>query len=212
MHLKKYSWRFLVLAAVVLETACRNAALPPATSAPLSGIAPIRQTVEEDTGPASDIFRDILENAISIDESPPITQVIVHKGERYMDLFAGETRIRRYAIRLGGSPEGAKTRQGDRKTPEGDYQIDWRNPNSRYYKSLHISYPNATDRRQANTRGVDPGGDIMIHGLPNAMNREEYYHYIGERDWTDGCIAVSNAAMDELWILIRNGTPIQIRP
>jgi murein L,D-transpeptidase YafK len=105
---------------------------------------------------------------------------------------------------------GAKERQGDAKTPEGRYVIDWHNPQSKYRRSLHISYPGPADRERAAARGIDPGGDIMIHGLA-----PKFAHY-GRRhrlfDWTNGCIAVTNEEMDEIWGMVKDGTPIIIYP
>ncbi len=137
-------------------------------------------------------------------------KVVVYKSKRQMQLFRAGKVLRTYRIALGDNPVGHKRQEGDEKTPEGAYVLDWRNPNSRYYKSIHISYPNAQDREQARRRGVSPGGDIMIHGrngpivLPDGTWKW--------KDWTDGCIAVTNAEMDEIWKLVKNGTPIQINP
>jgi murein L,D-transpeptidase YafK len=137
-------------------------------------------------------------------------KVVVHKSKRQLQLLRAGKVLRTYRIALGDNPVGHKRQEGDEKTPEGAYVLDWRNPNSRYYKSIHISYPNAQDREQARRRGVSPGGDIMIHGrngpivLPDGTWKW--------KDWTDGCIAVTNAEMDEIWKLVKNGTPIQINP
>jgi len=88
--------------------------------------------------------------------------------------------------------------------------LDWRNPKSRFYRALHVSYPNAEDRRRAHSRGVDPGGGIMIHGLPGKLAEIDRDH--AKSDWTDGCVAVTNHEMDEIWELVDDGTPIEIRP
>lgn len=130
-------------------------------------------------------------------------QVIVSKKDRKLELLYQGKVIRTYHVALGGSPVGHKTQQGDQKTPEGDYVIDFRNPRSQFHKSMHISYPNASDRAQARQRGVSPGGDIFIHGGSPENN---------VRDWTWGCIAVTNAEIDEIWKLVPNGTPIAIKP
>jgi murein L,D-transpeptidase YafK len=125
-----------------------------------------------------------------------------------MMLYRGGQQIRTYKVSLGGEPKGAKALQGDHRTPEGDYVIDARNEHSHYYKSLHVSYPNAADRERAQKLKASPGGDIMIHGLPNGEG------YIGKahllHDWTDGCIAVTDGEMDEIWKLVP--TVVQIRP
>ncbi|TDQ50322.1 L,D-transpeptidase-like protein [Permianibacter aggregans] len=143
-------------------------------------------------------------------DDPMISKVLVLKSERKMQLLAGESVAREYRISLGDNPIGHKQQQGDERTPEGHYLIDFRNPQSRYHRSLHITYPNAVDKQNAKTRGVSPGGDIFIHGLPNGMGWMESA-FVG-RDWTDGCIAVTNAEIEEIWRLVKNGTPIEIRP
>jgi murein L,D-transpeptidase YafK len=118
--------------------------------------------------------------------------------------------LRSYKVALGGEPIGPKTRQGDHRTPEGLYVLDSRNPNSHFYKALHISYPNAKDIAAAQKLRVSPGGDIMLHGLPKE------YAWVGKahalHDWTDGCVAVSDEEMDEIWKLVHVGTPIEIKP
>jgi len=118
--------------------------------------------------------------------------------------------IKSYRIALGGTPVGRKEQQGDHKTPEGLYTIVGRNPSSQYHRALRVSYPNAEDRARAAKRGVPPGGDIMIHGLPNG------YGWVGRghlaKDWTDGCIAVTDQEIEEIWTLVADGTPVEIRP
>ena len=158
--------------------------------------------------------QDILNGAIAAEQLPKVTSIKVYKGKRYMDVFAGDTIIRRYAIRLGFEPVGHKTEEGDGKTPEGKYLLDWRNPKSQFYKSFHVSYPNKMDKKQAKERAVSPGGDIMIHGSSNKLEQvgDSLYHYIPNSDWTFGCIAISNAAIDELWVLMADNTPIEILP
>src|SRR5581483_1824173 len=122
-------------------------------------------------------------------------RVVVIKSERVLRLYSDGNVIKSYKVALGGDPVGAKTRQGDHKTPEGQYILDSRNAHSQFYRSIHISYPNARDRAAARQSGVSPGGDVFIHGLPNG------YGWIGAshrmKDWTDGCIALTNAEMDE---------------
>ena len=134
-----------------------------------------------------------------------ITRVVVNKGRREMLLLSGESVVRTYRIALGRDPVGHKMQEGDGRTPEGRYTIDRRNPRSAYHLSLHISYPNEQDRERAGVLGVDPGGDIMIHGLPNEGGTRE-------GDWTRGCIAVTDAEMDEIWDLVPDGTPVEIGP
>jgi murein L,D-transpeptidase YafK len=137
-------------------------------------------------------------------------EVLVLKKEHTLTLLSKGKAIQTYKVALGGSPVGAKERQGDHKTPEGHYILDRRNPNSQYYKSIHVSYPNEADRKKAGSRGVSPGGDIMIHGLPNGYGKVGAMHRL--HDWTDGCIAVTDSEMDEIWKLVPDGTPIEIRP
>ncbi len=144
------------------------------------------------------------------DTQPEVNQVLVKKKERRLYLLSGETVVRSYRIGLGDNPSGHKLYEGDERTPEGDYTLDWRNSNSDFYKSIHISYPNSRDRELASAWGLDPGGSIMIHGLPNEAEDMEFA-YVG-LDWTDGCIAVSNEEMDEIWQLVADGTPIRILP
>jgi murein L,D-transpeptidase YafK len=120
--------------------------------------------------------------------------------------------VREYRINLGDSPNGHKERQGDERTPEGDYVLDWRNPRSTYHKSIHVSYPNGEDKASASARGLDPGGMIMIHGRPNYIDSPRILAEYDNRDWTNGCIAVKNAEMDEIWVAVRDGTPIRILP
>ena len=131
-------------------------------------------------------------------------RVLVDKSDRQLYLMRGGEVWKSYPIGLGFTPQGHKRQQGDGRTPEGDYVLDWRNPQSSFYLSLHISYPNDEDRTRAHSRGVSPGGDIFIHGRHNPSARN--------RDWTWGCIAVTDQAMDEIWAAVPNGTPITIRP
>lgn len=131
------------------------------------------------------------------------TLVHVDKSDRKLTLFRGKEVIASYPIRLGARPTGHKQREGDEKTPEGRYTLEYKNPNSRYHLSIRISYPNAEDRRRAAAAGYSPGGEIMIHG-GNAWWRPF--------NWTDGCIAVTDQQMRVIWRLVDVGTPIQIDP
>jgi murein L,D-transpeptidase YafK len=135
-------------------------------------------------------------------------EILVIKSARALHLLSDGETIRSYDISLGAAPAGHKKSEGDERTPEGRYEIDWRNPNSIAHLSLHISYPNAADQAAAKVAARDPGGNIMIHGLPNGWGALGALHLI--RDWTDGCIAVTNAEMREIWSLVPNGTPITI--
>ena len=137
-------------------------------------------------------------------------RVVVIKSQRKLFLMRDGQPLREMDIALGLAPTGHKTRSGDSRTPEGVYLLDARNPDSDFFLSMHVSYPNETDVARAAGLGVDPGGAIMIHGLPNDMRYDES-HYLGW-DWTDGCIAVSNADMIDIWLMTPDMTPIEIRP
>lgn len=137
-------------------------------------------------------------------------RVVVLKKERTLQLIGAGRVIKTYKVALGGDPVGRKTQQGDHKTPEGIYLLDSRNAHSQFHRSIHISYPNARDRAAARQHGVSPGGDVFVHGLPNG------YGWVGAghraTDWTDGCIAVTNEGIEEIWSAVADGTPIEIRP
>jgi murein L,D-transpeptidase YafK len=136
--------------------------------------------------------------------------VRVLKSERRLELLSEGEVVRRYAIALGGKPIGHKHFEGDRRTPEGRYVLDWRNAESCCVKSLHISYPNAADVAAASKAGLSPGGMIMIHGPPNWLAAFDWL--LQMFDWTDGCIAVSEEEMLEIWSMVPTGTPIEIEP
>jgi murein L,D-transpeptidase YafK len=137
-------------------------------------------------------------------------RVLVLKNERRLILMNKGAILRSYKVALGRQPVGRKIRQGDGRTPEGKYILDNRNGRSRFYRSIHISYPNCGDIANAKKRGVNPGEGIMIHGLPRGF--EDLADVHTKRNWTRGCIAVSNREMDEIWAMVPNGTPIEIRP
>jgi murein L,D-transpeptidase YafK len=137
-------------------------------------------------------------------------RVVVRKSERTLYLMKGRTVLRSFKVALGLEPEGHKLREGDFRTPEGSYALVERNPDSDYFLSIRISYPNSADTRRARNRGYAPGGAIMIHGQPNVPTRSaEYYR---RTDWTDGCIAVSNSDMVDIWLMTTRNTPIDILP
>lgn len=142
--------------------------------------------------------------------TPAVDKVLVVKSERRLHLQRSGETIRSYRISLGKQPKGAKEREGDLKTPEGFYWIDWRKPSEKYQLSLHISYPNARDLARAKAAGVPPGGMIMIHGTPLDEEYPEWFFHT--LDWTEGCIAMKNDDMREVWSLVRDGTLIEIRP
>lgn len=137
-------------------------------------------------------------------------QILVLKSKRTLILLRAGKPIGWYRVALGRNPLGPKTREGDGRTPEGRYVVDWRNEESRFYRSLRISYPSNEDMEKARARGVPPGGNIMIHGLPPSPEFVRALHPVW--DWTEGCIAVTNAEMDEIWAAVDEGTPIEIRP
>lgn len=149
-----------------------------------------------------------------IKKHSPISEIRVYKSQRQLQLIHQNQVIRNYTMRLGFTPEGHKQQEGDGKTPEGRYEIDWRNAQSVFYKSLHISYPNTQDRAQAQQRGISPGGDIMIHGSSNGprIQSQRMMQYLPKKDWTLGCISVRNNDIDEIWQLVKNKTPITIYP
>jgi murein L,D-transpeptidase YafK len=141
---------------------------------------------------------------------PAVDRVVVRKAERRLLLMQGGNVVRSYRVQLGLNPVGQKERSGDFRTPEGTYRLERRNPRSDYFLSIKVSYPNQADLRRARVRHWDTGGSIMIHGLPNYLRHEpEYYE---NTDWTDGCIAVSNADMVEIWMLTPDNVPIDILP
>lgn len=137
-------------------------------------------------------------------------RVIVRKAERKLMLMRGDRVLRSFDVALGLSPRGPKQREGDFRTPEGNYTLSSRNPNSDFFLAIQVSYPGPQDVRRAAEAGLAPGGKIMIHGQPNRPSRSpEYYR---TRDWTNGCIAVSNADMVDIWLMTPDNAPIQILP
>jgi len=137
-------------------------------------------------------------------------KILVEKKARQLTLLWQGHLMKRYRISLGTNPIGPKTREGDQKTPEGLYVIDYRRPDSRYCRALHISYPNERDQELARIQRVTPGRDIMIHGLGEDFSWMGSLHYVF--DWTDGCIAVTDDEIEEIWKLTPVGTPVEIRP
>jgi len=137
------------------------------------------------------------------------TKVLVVKSDHKMLLYNGDRVIRIYKVAIGRGGLDAKERQGDHRSPEGEYVVDRRKPNSRFHRALHISYPNEFDRQRAHRLGVDPGGEIMIHGIQNGLGWIGLLHRAV--DWTDGCIAVTDSEIDEIWAAVPDGTPIEIR-
>ncbi len=137
-------------------------------------------------------------------------RVVVEKSARRLTLMKSGSVLKSYRIALGRNPIGNKERQGDNRTPEGIYKIDRRNAGSRYHRALHISYPTPAQTEKARKLGINPGGEIMIHGLPADLAWVGSLHRMF--DWTRGCVAVTDAEIDEIWMVVPNGTTIQIRP
>ena len=140
---------------------------------------------------------------------PLADRVLILKSAHTMTLYAHGTPLRTYRVALGRGDGSAKNHEGDHNTPEGTYVIDARNPHSRFHRALHVSYPNAMDRAHAAARHEKPGGDIMIHGLQNGLGWLGQLHQLV--DWTDGCVAVTDAEMDEVWSAVSTGTRVDIK-
>lgn len=136
--------------------------------------------------------------------------VVVKKSKFRLYLIADNKVFKSFRISLGAKPKGHKQQEGDERTPEGRYILDFKKEDSAFYKAIHISYPNKEDIRHAKEKGVDPGGDIMIHGQKNQLSKVSFTRQSG--NWTDGCIAVTNSAMDKIWESVDPGTPIVIKP
>ena len=143
-------------------------------------------------------------------ESEHVDLVEIFKSARRLELWRGRKLLAAYRVALGFAPTGHKESEGDGRTPEGNYLIDARNPRSRFHLSLRVSYPDAGDRERAAKLGVPPGGDIYIHGTPNGWRK----HLVGHprRDWTTGCIAVSDPEMREIWSRVPTGARVAVRP
>jgi murein L,D-transpeptidase YafK len=149
----------------------------------------------------------------SLPDNPVVEQadqVVVYKSQRRLVLLNDGRVLKSYMVALGKRPVGPKLFEGDLRTPEGRYHIDYRLRNSGYHRALHISYPNDSDLDRSNILRVDPGGDIMIHGLPNGRSAQYKGHPY--KDWTAGCVAVTNAEIQEIWAMVPDGTPIDILP
>jgi len=148
--------------------------------------------------------------AVRAEELVPADRVVVHKAERKLFLYKGQQLLGSYRIALGLNPSGPKERERDYRTPEGHYFLSRRNTRSDYFLAIQVSYPNKQDERNARRRGYAPGGSIMIHGLPNIPKHSALYYE--QTDWTDGCIALSNSDMVEVWMRTQDNIPIEIYP
>ena len=153
-----------------------------------------------------------LTRAAAVVAAAPVVadSIVVDKSDRQLTLYRRGSRVRTYFVALGQRPVGDKVRRGDMRTPEGLFRIEARNPRSRYHLALRISYPDAAHAARARALGVSPGGDIMIHGLPKRQAWVGASHR--DFDWTEGCIAVTNAEIEEIWKAVPVGTPIHIKP
>ena len=141
---------------------------------------------------------------------PKADVVLVEKSQNKMYLYQRGKILKSYDVAFGQNPIGHKIQEGDHRTPEGRYNLSYKNINSQFYKSIRINYPSAKDIARAKKRGVKPGGDIVIHGMPNEVGN--YMGPISPKNWTQGCIAVRNHEMDQIWRLVDVNTPIEIRP
>lgn len=148
--------------------------------------------------------------ALLAENVPKADKVLVKKAERKLFLMINNSVIKSYDIGLGKNPVGHKQREGDSKTPEGNYILDYRNPESSYHLSIHISYPDQNDLKRADSSGYSAGGDIMIHGKPNFFGWIPFVY--DKTDWTDGCIAVGNIDIEEIWKAVADSTNIEIQP
>ena len=162
----------------------------------------IRKPIDKNAAP--------LASPAEVRPSNRIDKVLVIKSQRRLELISNGAPLKTYRISLGKKPVGAKEREGDKRTPEGFYWLDWRKVSDRYNLAIHVSYPNISDSARARRDGVPPGGMIMIHGTPlGGEYPEEVFHTL---DWTEGCIAMRNTDMREVWNLVQDGTMIEIRP
>ena len=139
-----------------------------------------------------------------------IDRIVVEKSARRLSVMANGKLLKTYRVALGRNPVGAKQQEGDNKTPEGIYKIDGRNPQSDFHLALHISYPSDADNKRAAENGVPAGFDIMIHGIQNGRGWIGAFHRL--KDWTAGCIAVTDEEIEELWRVTQDGTTVEIRP
>ncbi len=152
----------------------------------------------------------LLVPTLALAKIKPVDEVVVYKSKHLMQLKRNGKVVKSYKVVFGKNPVGHKQYAGDSRTPEGRYTLNWKKKNSTYYRAIQVSYPNATDRKRAAKLGKNPGGAIMIHGQkPHWKGIEDY---LTRMNWTDGCIAVTNPQMDEIWAMVDTGTPIEIFP
>lgn len=154
-----------------------------------------------------------VETAITADPGGPVPladSIVVEKKARRLTLYHQGRALRSYRVALGANPVGDKRVAGDRRTPEGVFQIDWKNEKSDFHLALHISYPDSAHRARAESLGMSPGGDILIHGLRNGSGASGAFHRTA--DWTDGCIALTDQEIEGVWSAVMVGTPVEIKP
>lgn len=163
-----------------------------------------RMFVRSGTSAAALFALSACSNKFRVYTGPPVTSIVVHKERRRMYLMNAGDVLEAHDFELGFAPTGHKEVEGDGRTPEGAYYIDRKNPNSQFYLSIGISYPNEVDRAKARSMGKSPGGDIFIHGTPRK--------FVGEPDWTWGCLAVRDRAMEDIYAMVEVGTPIYLNP
>src|ERR1700733_2936250 len=203
--------RLSALISVPLLLAASGVALGDGT--PTAATSSVASVVVAPAGVAGEVGSGMAQApmAASISATVPIAdQVLVRKSERRLYLLRHGEILRSYRVALGLIPDGPKERAGDFRTPEGHYQLTRRNARSDYFLSIQVSYPNDQDLRRARHDHVDPGGSIMLHGLPNYLRHSPEYY--AKSDWTDGCIAMSDSDMVELWMMTQDNTPIDILP
>ncbi|HEV7136370.1 MAG TPA: L,D-transpeptidase family protein [Steroidobacteraceae bacterium] len=199
-----------IFAAIVLGCglSAARANTPTVTAAPTSAAAP--DTSSSPAGVLRETSQPPRVALLAAPGLPHIDHLVVRKSRRRLYLMDGDRIVRSYKVALGLEPNGPKERDGDFRTPEGWYHLARRNPRSDYFLSIQISYPNSGDLVRARQHHWQPGGSIMIHGLPNRLKNSPWYYR--HNDWTDGCIAVSDADMVEIWLLTHDGMPIDILP
>lgn len=197
-------WRIAGIFLAFLLAACAGAPQSAPAPAPRSGAQQV--ALPPGMAPPQEMAR-YARRSLPAPPSYVVDYLLVDKTRRLLVAYAGGQPVKVYrGLQLGGAPTGHKQFAGDRRTPEGLYTIDARNPGSRFHLSLRVSYPNAADRARAAQMGRSPGGDIFLHGQPNGWREGRV-----PGDWTDGCIALSNAEIEELWAIVPDGTPIEIR-
>ena len=163
--------------------------------------------------PAADtarVARSTSTSRISPSDVVVADSIVVEKGVRKLSLFYKGVQVRAYGVALGRNPIGDKVSQGDGRTPEGVFRIESRNSNSKYHLALRISYPDVVHQMRSEALGMTAGGDIMIHGLPRGYEQAGAAHR--DNNWTEGCVAVTNQEIEEIWRMVKDGTPIEIKP